>query len=154
MTEFVRFRADDGETFAALQAVFSAIKYVKNLDYSDDAGADARDHDLEKLRELMPARVQDNFDWPEGDSLGIRSTERVLDAGVDSRSRQPLLGEGRGAVGVGRELLDDVLELRSGLPVQRSELDHAMRGPVGQQAEDVAQVRPWLDVVEPTAREQ
>jgi hypothetical protein len=48
----------------------------------------------------------------------------------------------------------DVVALAGVLPVDGSELEQSVLGPGGQQTEDVAQVRPGLDVAETGAREQ
>jgi hypothetical protein len=40
------------------------------------------------------------------------------------------------------------------VPIERREIEETVLGPSREQAEDVAQVRPWLDVAESTAREE
>ncbi len=62
--------------------------------------------------------------------------------------------EGGAPEDVGVEALLSVLVLEGLLPVEGREIEDATDRPAGQQAEDVAEVGPGLDVVELAAREQ
>src|SRR5262245_655645 len=62
--------------------------------------------------------------------------------------------ESEGSKPVLLEQASDVVAVAGGLPVDRCQLEQSMLGPGRQQAEDVAQVSPRLDVAEPRAREQ
>src|SRR5579883_3153903 len=53
-----------------------------------------------------------------------------------------------GAVDVGGEALLSVLLLASLIPVGGSQVEHAQDRPIGQQAEEVAQVAPGFDAVQ------
>ena len=71
MTQFVRFMVEDATHFAALQAVFDELKTVKNRNSPvapQDVGGQNEliEHDLDRLRSLMPPNVQSNFIWPSG----------------------------------------------------------------------------------------
>jgi hypothetical protein len=62
--------------------------------------------------------------------------------------------EGGAPEDVGGKLLLSVLVLESVLPVEGGELEGPAHGPAWQQAEEIAEVGPGLDVVELTAREE
>jgi hypothetical protein len=55
---------------------------------------------------------------------------------------------------VGGQALLSVLVLGGLLPVERGELQDPTHGPAGQEAEEVAEIGPGLDIVELAAREQ
>lgn len=62
--------------------------------------------------------------------------------------------DGRPPEDVGVETLLSVAILEGLLPVERGELQNAANGPAREEAEEVAQVSPGLEVVELAAREQ
>jgi hypothetical protein len=62
--------------------------------------------------------------------------------------------EGRPPEDVGVETLLSVAILQGLLPVERGEVQNAANGPAREEAEEVAEIGPGLDVVELAAREQ
>ena len=72
VTEYVRFRVDDPLRFQSLQNVFTAIKAELDApedDVDDDEPDEYIDHDLDRIRALIPLDVQSNFFWPSADEL-------------------------------------------------------------------------------------
>ncbi len=63
MRQLVRFRIDDADRFSSLAKLFEEIKAVKNLDYAETLdkgeGFHPRDaeHDMERLRAMVPGDV-------------------------------------------------------------------------------------------------
>jgi RNA-directed DNA polymerase len=84
---------------------------------------------------------------------GIRSTKRVPRSAWISRA-SAARGEREASEGVGVEQGLDAFEGAGLIPVEGSEVEQTVLGPTREQAEDVAQVRPWLDIAESAAREQ
>ena len=94
MPQFVRFSVDDVTHFEALRSVFTKIKSVKNLDYEIDPNiVDSAEtsYDIDAMRQLMPAPVQSNFDWPASSEIA----EHKLDLNKPIRLSAP--GALRGA---------------------------------------------------------